>query len=47
MYDDAADILEAPTTIGRMFFDPLNGIMHARVQAASTAAESTTFKANS
>ena len=35
MYDDAADILEAPTTIGRMLFDPLNCIMHARVQAAS------------
>lgn len=33
MYDDALDILEAPTTVGRLLFDGLNCIMHTRVQA--------------
>ncbi|CDI76282.1 hypothetical protein, conserved [Eimeria acervulina] len=35
LYDDAADVLEAPTTPGRLLFEPLNCIMHARVQAIS------------
>ncbi|KAL8270046.1 hypothetical protein Esti_006038 [Eimeria stiedai] len=34
MYDDAVDIIEAPTAVGRLLFDPLNCIMHTRVQAS-------------
>ncbi|CDJ48052.1 hypothetical protein, conserved [Eimeria brunetti] len=35
LYSDAAAVLEAPTTPGRLLFDPLRCIMHARVSAKS------------
>ncbi|KAL8439046.1 hypothetical protein Efla_007701 [Eimeria flavescens] len=35
LYDDAVDMVEAPTAVGRLLFDPINCIMHTRVQAAS------------
>lgn len=35
LYSDAVDVLEAPTTVERLLFEPLTCIMHTRVHAAS------------